>query len=104
MGVACGASGGMEVAGGACNTYAMPFRQATGAAVAAQQQAHEQYYNDMVFYDEQWVAEQESLAYSATEPPPLESTKLEEDYPADAVLFANAMYPGRAAQLGKCLF
>eukprot|EP00961_Rhodomonas_salina_P028849 388970-Rhodomonas_salina.1 len=58
MGVACGARGGMGVAGGARNTYAMPFGQATGAALAAQQQAHEQYDNEMIFYGEQWVAEQ----------------------------------------------
>eukprot|EP00961_Rhodomonas_salina_P035168 473222-Rhodomonas_salina.1 len=58
MGVAGGARGGMGVACGAHNTYAMPFRQATGAALAAQQQAHEQYYNDMIFYGKQWVAEQ----------------------------------------------
>eukprot|EP00961_Rhodomonas_salina_P059365 797437-Rhodomonas_salina.1 len=58
MVIAGGASGGSVVASGARNTYAMPFGQATGAALAAQQQAHEQYYDDMVFYGEQWVAEQ----------------------------------------------
>eukprot|EP00961_Rhodomonas_salina_P017554 236173-Rhodomonas_salina.1 len=104
MVVAGGAHGGMVVAAGASNTYAMPFGQATGAALAAQQQAHEQYYNYMVFYGEQWVqvAEQESLAYSATEPPPPEAT--EEDDPADTALFTNTIYPGRTAQLGRCLF
>eukprot|EP00961_Rhodomonas_salina_P247451 3343494-Rhodomonas_salina.1 len=58
MVVAGGASGGMVVACGASNTYTMPFRQATGEALTAQQQAHKQYYNNMVFYGEQWVAEQ----------------------------------------------
>eukprot|EP00961_Rhodomonas_salina_P129594 1745237-Rhodomonas_salina.1 len=48
MGVAGGAYGGMGVAGGARNIYAMPLGQATGAALAAQQQAHEQYYNGNV--------------------------------------------------------
>eukprot|EP00961_Rhodomonas_salina_P015008 201702-Rhodomonas_salina.1 len=43
----------------------------------------------MVFYGEQWVAEQESLAYSVTEPPPPETT--EDDDPADAAMFANTM-------------
>eukprot|EP00961_Rhodomonas_salina_P057691 775395-Rhodomonas_salina.1 len=40
MVVASGASGGMVVACGASNTYSVPFRQATGAALTAQQQAH----------------------------------------------------------------
>eukprot|EP00961_Rhodomonas_salina_P090526 1218200-Rhodomonas_salina.1 len=29
---------------------------------------------------------------------------MEEDYPADAVLFTNTIYPGSATQLGRCLF
>eukprot|EP00961_Rhodomonas_salina_P275708 3725034-Rhodomonas_salina.1 len=40
MGVAGGARGGMGVAGGARNTCSMPFGQATGAALAAQQRQH----------------------------------------------------------------
>eukprot|EP00961_Rhodomonas_salina_P249835 3376935-Rhodomonas_salina.1 len=40
MGVTGGARGGMGVASGARNTYAMPFGQATGAALAAQQRQH----------------------------------------------------------------
>eukprot|EP00961_Rhodomonas_salina_P219463 2966456-Rhodomonas_salina.1 len=48
MGVACGARGGMGVSCGAHNIYSMPFGQATGAALTAQQEAHEQYYDGNV--------------------------------------------------------
>eukprot|EP00961_Rhodomonas_salina_P097378 1309865-Rhodomonas_salina.1 len=76
----------------------MPFGQATSTALAAQ------YYEDAIYYCKLYMAEQEARGYTAAEPTPAEAAlDQEEGEDADSALFAGAIYPGRAAELGKHL-
>eukprot|EP00961_Rhodomonas_salina_P053408 716334-Rhodomonas_salina.1 len=76
----------------------MPFGQATSAALAAQ------YYENAIYYCELDMAEQEARGYTEAEPAPAEpALDQEEGEGDDSALFAGAVYPGRAAELGKHL-
>eukprot|EP00961_Rhodomonas_salina_P231309 3124240-Rhodomonas_salina.1 len=76
----------------------MPFGQAASAALAAQ------YYEDAIYHCELYMAKQEARDCTAAEPAPADpELDQEEGEDADSALFAGAIYPGSAAELGKHL-
>eukprot|EP00961_Rhodomonas_salina_P253213 3422181-Rhodomonas_salina.1 len=108
-----GAPGGRDAAlggrgaasGDGGGIYAMPFGTATNAVLAAQQ-ANDQYYEDAIYYSELYMAEQEAMGYTVSEPAQSQvDIETEEAEATDSALpvFAATVYPGLAAELGRNL-